>query len=526
MPDTSLLYRSIPSVDVLLKAVFEQCEKEAPAACALQNHSPLLPVCLLDGAPVPRALIKGGVVAFQDALRQGIASGEISAKGELAKDRLVPGLMEHLRAFTRPRLRRVLNGSGVVVHTNLGRSLLAEEAVQAVAEAARNYSNLEFTLETGKRGSRHSLVEGAICSLTGAEAAMVVNNNAAAVFLLLDTLCRGGEVVLSRGQLVEIGGSFRIPDVMAKSGAILREVGTTNRTHIADYRAAIGEQTVALMRVHTSNYRVVGFHAETPRTELVALGREKNLPVFEDMGSGFFCDFAQMGQHHLPCDEPTVQQLVAEGIDIVTFSGDKVLGGPQAGIVAGKREYVEQMKKNPLARALRTDKMTLAALSATLRLYAEPALALLRIPTLAMICATEGELRKKAAKLLRGLKTRLGQAAAASGKGAAAEAGAGRDKAGSRQANRSVKGAGLSLTVVPVESAVGGGSFPEHGLPGFMVRVQVEGMAAETLRQKLLRGSVPLVARVVDDALCLDVRTLREEEFPLVVKAFAEALAR
>ena len=505
MSDASLLYRSLPSVDVLLKKVFSQCEKEASAASRKHDDS----VCVLDSAEVPRALVKEGVNAFLDELRLNIASGAITSPDMLDHDCLFAGLMAHLRHSTRPRLRRVLNATGVVIHTNLGRSLLADEAAKAVQEVARHYSNLEFSIETGKRGSRHSLVEADICALTGAEAAMVVNNNAAAVFLLLDTLCRGGEVILSRGQLVEIGGSFRIPDVMAKSGAILREVGTTNRTRIADYQTAITENTVALMRVHTSNYRIVGFHAETPRSDLVALGREKKLPVFEDMGSGFFCDFSRMGEQHLPTDEPTVQQLIAEGIDIVTFSGDKVLGGPQAGIIAGKKIFIEQLKKNPLARALRTDKMTLAALSATLRLYREPDLALRRIPTLAMICATEAELKKKATKLGRAFTRHFATHTA--------------NRANNPDAPPSNAGQ-LSCSVVPTDSAVGGGSFPEHGLPGFMLRVQVAGMTADTLRQQLLHGRIPLVTRVVDEAVCLDVRTLREEEFPLVVEAFSDVL--
>ena len=249
----------------------------------------------------------------------------------------------------------MLNATGVVVHTNLGRSLLAKPAIEAVAEACGHYSNCEFDLATGKRGSRYSHVEKILCDITGAEAALVVNNNAAAVFIMLETLARGREVIVSRGQLVEIGGSFRIPDVMAKSGATLREVGATNRTHVHDYENAIGDDTAALMRVHTSNFRVVGFTKEVTLAEMRALGDKYGLPVIEDLGSGTL--YALAGEGLL--GEPTVQQVVAQGADVVSFSGDKVLGGPQAGIIVGRREYIDRIKKNPVNRAVRIDKMTL-----------------------------------------------------------------------------------------------------------------------------------------------------------------------
>ncbi len=319
---------------------------------------------LPDMAAVPRPLVRELITAFLDALREDIRAGRVDDADHLALDSLLPALKEHVARGVRPGLRRVLNATGVVIHTNMGRSVLAEEAREAVNAACSGYCNLELDLTTGGRGSRYSLVEGLLCRLTGAEAALVVNNNAAAVLLVLDTLCKGGEVIVSRGQLVEIGGSFRIPEIMEKSGAVLREVGATNRTHLKDYAEAVTPQTTALLRVHTSNYRIVGFHKDVPLRELAALAAQHGVPVIEDLGSGSLLDLADSG---LP-GEPTVQSVVREGADVVTFSGDKVLGGPQAGIILGRRNAVDRIRSNPLNRALRTDKLTMAALEATLRL--------------------------------------------------------------------------------------------------------------------------------------------------------------
>ncbi|MDP3427066.1 MAG: L-seryl-tRNA(Sec) selenium transferase, partial [Humidesulfovibrio sp.] len=370
-----------------------------------------------------------------------------------------------------------------VVHTNMGRSLLAREAVAAVAEAAAHYSNLEFDLATGERGSRYTHVESLLCRLTGAEAALVVNNNAAAVLIVLDTLCKGREVIVSRGQLVEIGGSFRIPEVMAKSGAVLREVGATNRTHLRDYQAAIGSETAALMKVHTSNFRQVGFVKEVPLGELKALAATFGLPVIEDLGSG---SLLRLDADGLP-GEPTAGESIAAGADVVSFSGDKVLGGPQAGIIVGRREIIERIKKNPLNRALRIDKMTLAALEATLRLYLDPELARGRVPTLAMMTRPLASLRAQAARLAGLLKKRL--PACLDGR--------------------------LEVSVRRGASRVGGGAFPEADLPTALVALTPLGVAGknpslsvDALRQALLSTDPPLVARVDDGALCLDPRTL------------------
>ncbi len=292
-------------------------------------------------------------------------------------------------------LRRVINGTGVVIHTNLGRSLLAAQALEQIQTTAQFYSNLEFDLEAGQRGSRYSHVEDLLIELTGAEAALVVNNNAAAVLLSLDTLAKGKEVIVSRGQLVEIGGSFRIPEVMTRSGAFLREVGTTNKTHLRDYEAVLTEQTALLLKVHTSNYRIVGFTAEVPLEDLVALGQRHNIPVMEDLGSGSFIDVSKFGLEK----EPTVVEVVRAGADVVTFSGDKLLGGPQAGIIVGRKNYIQALRSNPLNRALRIDKLTLAALEATLKLYRNEEQALRDIPTLAQLSISLRELQERAKSL-------------------------------------------------------------------------------------------------------------------------------
>ena len=465
---SSELYRALPAMDTVLQAL----AGAAPDLCT----------------GTPRSLVRDAAEAFLDAKRAAIAAGVITDVGALALPTLVPALVAHARRFCRPHLRHVLNATGVVIHTNLGRSLLAAEAVAAVTEAAGSYSNLEFNLEAGARGTRYSHVEKLICRLTGAEAALAVNNNAAAVLLVLDALCKGREVIVSRGQLVEIGGSFRIPDVMERSGCILREVGTTNRTHPEDYRRAVNENTAAILKVHTSNDRIEGFTAEVPAAELAALAHDRGLPLIEDLGSGSLCNFAA---HGLPAlaDEPTAQAVVAAGVDVVTFSGDKVLGGPQAGIIAGKAEYIERIKKCPLLRALRIDKLTLAALEATLRLYLDPDAAVKKVPTLAMICAAPEDLRRRAETL----------------------------------ADMSAGFPGLGATVVPGVSRVGGGAFPERDLPTSLVRLNT-GISAEELRARLLAADPPLIGRVEESAFHLDVRTLRDEEFPLVVDVLRDAM--
>lgn len=466
------LFRALPSVDACLSALTRAITtKEDPLALA------------------PRPLLRQSVTDFLDQKRESIRQNDITEATLLTLESLLPSLIEETRRAVRPRLRRVLNATGVVIHTNMGRSVLAESALRAVQEAALGYCNLELDLTTGARGSRYSLVEHLLCTLSGAEAALVVNNNAAAVLLVLDTLCKGGEVIVSRGQLVEIGGSFRIPEVMEKSGATLREVGATNRTHLHDYENAITPETVALLRVHTSNYRVVGFHKEVTLPEMVELGRARNIPVIEDLGSGSLVDFTPYG---LP-GEPTVQAVVHGGADVVTFSGDKVLGGPQAGIIVGRRDLIQRIRKNPLNRALRCDKFTLAALEATLRHYLEPEQALQTVPTLRMMTANPEGLTRRARTLAARLRRSLGAAA--------------------------------RITLRPDVSRVGGGSFPECDLPTTLVCVQPTDISATTLKQRLLDTTPPLLGRLEDQAFCLDVRTLDDAEFPMAQNALHQALA-
>ncbi len=380
-------------------------------------------------------------------------------------------------------LRPVINATGVVLHTNLGRALLsplARERLDVVAEA---YSNLEIDLASKERGSRYSHVEELLRRLTGAEDALVVNNNAAAVLLALDTLARGREVIVSRGELIEIGGEFRIPDIMARSGATLREIGATNRTHPKDYVDAIGPSTALLLKVHTSNYRVVGFTAEVTSRQLTDLARERSLPVMEDLGSGSLVDLRPYGFPY----EPTVPEVVASGVDVVTFSGDKLLGGPQAGIVVGKRELVGRLKKNPLNRALRIDKFTIAALEATLSAY-EAGTALGTIPTLRLLTEPLVAIRARARRLLTGLSldTR----------------------------------AQLDARVVDARSQVGGGALPTVELPTAALAVGTESCPARVIDERLRGGEPAVLGRIVDDRLLLDCRTV----LPAQIGSLAAAL--
>ena len=447
------LYRALPSVDACLKAL----ETLFPS--------------------VPHAVLTAHVRRELDELRSGIREGRITDVEELALPALISRLGSAVDKAERPRLRRVINGAGVVVHTNLGRSVLAREAQEAVKLAAEGYCNLEFDLATGERGHRMDLVEGLLCDITGAEAALVVNNNAAAVLLMLDTLCKGGEVVISRGQLVEVGGSFRIPDVMARSGAVLREVGATNRTHLADYAEALNESTRALLWVHPSNYRIIGFHSAVPARELSDFAHAHGLPMLEDLGSGSLIDLSPWGLH----DEPTVPEVVRSGVDVVTFSGDKVLGGPQAGIIVGKKEYISRMKRNQLLRALRCDKLTLAALEATLR----------------RLTMRPDELQSRAETLCGLLRPALER-----------------------------NGAPLAeLQLRKDFSRVGGGSFPEQGMATTLVCVKPLTCSATELKERLLAVDIPVIGRLEGEYFMLDPRTLDDAEFETIAAMLAAALA-
>ena len=375
------------------------------------------------------------------------------------------------------------HATGVTLHTNLGRACLSERAANAAAEAARDYSTLEYDVENGCRGSRYQHVEALLCRLTGAEAAMAVNNNAAAVLLILSALAGGGEVIASRGELVEIGGSFRIPEIVTQCGCTLCEVGATNKTHRRDYEAAIGEQTRALLKVHTSNYRIVGFTESVPREELAEIAHGHGLPLIEDLGSGAIVDLEPFGIR----GEPTVQRSLHAGVDVASFSGDKLLGGPQAGLIVGKREYIERIKKHPLARALRLDKMTLAALHATLSAYLDAEIAVREIPTLAMLSASEDELHAKALRLQKALAD-----------------------------------TGVSSQLVWTGDA--GGSAPAQELTGWAVAIEPGRLSVDELEEKLRLRAKPIVARIHRRQYLLCVRTIREEDFAEIAAAAAEAI--
>jgi L-seryl-tRNA(Ser) seleniumtransferase len=407
----------------------------------------------------------------------------------LSMENLLPRFQKEIDLQVQPRVRRVINATGVVIHTNLGRSPLHPSALQHMMDISRGYSNLEFDLLRGERGSRHAHVEEILCRLSGAESALVVNNNAGAVLLALNTVADGKEVIVSRGELVEIGGAFRIPDVMKRSGAILREVGTTNRTYTSDYQKAIGPQTALLLKVHTSNFRVMGFSSDVSPQELVELGRQSHLPVMNDLGSGCFVDLSQYGLEK----EPTVQEGVEAGLDIVTFSGDKLLGGPQAGIILGKKNFIDLIKVNPLTRALRIDKLTLAALESTLLLYLDEERAMEEIPTLRMLSADLGKLRRRGRRLLKKMTQPIKEKAA--------------------------------FALREDVSQVGGGALPLQNLPTIVLAVKPIDLSVNRIEENLRQADPPIISRISKDELVLDMRTVFDEEIPLLAKGLEKALS-
>lgn len=439
----------------------------------------------------PRILLTGIVRQKVADLRKIILGGPAGiSETDLSDKTILDSIKKSVRSALALNLTRTINATGIVVHTNLGRSLLAKEALEQIHMIGSRYSNLEYNLATGKRGLRYTAVEELIIELTGAEAAMVVNNNAAAVLLCLDTLARHKEVIVSRGELVEIGGSFRIPDVMEKSGAVLKEVGTTNRTHLNDYKQAICEHTGLLLKVHTSNYSIVGFTSSIPLNELVALGKNHHLPVMEDLGSGTFIDFSKYGLAR----EPTVRESVKTGADIVTFSGDKLLGGPQAGIILGTRPVIEKIRQNPLTRALRIDKLTLAALESTLRLYRDDEKAVSAIPTLRMLTVSIDDIEKKAHRL----KASLDQ----------------------------LDGGLLSVRIVNSASKAGGGSLPVFELPTKCVQIRITGMSASAVEKSMRQNNPPVIGRIEDDMFLMDMRTVGNEELTEIANALQTCLKR
>jgi L-seryl-tRNA(Ser) seleniumtransferase len=424
---------------------------------------------------VPSRILKTAVQSSIKKEREKILRGDDACR-EMSFDEWMTIFQNEISVKLTPHFRRVINGTGVVIHTNLGRSILSEKTTDNLVQAGGYYSNLEFSLETGKRGSRYSLVEDIICELTGAEAALVVNNNAAAVFIALNTLANNKEVIVSRGQLVEIGGSFRIPDIMTKSGATLKEVGATNRTHLYDYERAITEETALLLRVHTSNFRIIGFTSEVSAEEMVKLAQDNDLATMEDLGSGSLIDLSQFG---FP-KEPTVQQIVEAGVDVVTFSGDKLLGGPQAGIIVGKKDVIAEIKRNPLNRVLRIDKFTLSSLESVLREYFDLTLALKNIPTLSMLTITSEELKKRAKKIQRRLKKRIETQ--------------------------------CEIRIVPTVSRVGGGALPEFGIDSWAIDFGPSNMKLSIFENRLRKLPIPLIGRIENDRFLIDVRTVQDRE--------------
>jgi L-seryl-tRNA(Ser) seleniumtransferase len=430
------------------------------------------------------------VAALREAaaeVRNAIAAGETGYGTEDAVTaRLETASAARLSEAFRPSLVRVINASGVILHTNLGRAPLAAPAIDRIAEVARGYSSLEFDLELGTRGRRDIHAEALLCRLTRAEAAVIVNNNAAATMVVLAALAAGREVIVSRGELIEIGGGFRIPEVMAQSGAILREVGTTNKTRASDYGAAISERTALILRVHPSNFRIEGFTERTALAELVALGRKFNIPVAEDLGSGNLVRVAigsRSGRDQVATgSDPTVQDSIAAGVDVCCFSGDKLLGGPQAGIIAGRAAIVERIRTHPLMRALRVDKITYAALEATLAEYAAGRAAE-TIPVQRMLTATAGEIRVRAEAL----------------------------------ANAITRNAAWHATLEPGASAVGGGSAPGVELPTWLVAIAKDGSTPDALDTRLRNSTPPIVARIERGHLLLDLRTVAPDEDSLLV---------
>ncbi|WP_081985362.1 L-seryl-tRNA(Sec) selenium transferase [Parvimonas micra] len=453
------LYKMIPKVDQILdnKVIKDLLDKNSKNLVMESIHEEL------------------------DNIRNNISNGYdkniISNKIENLIDNIKDNLMNK-KTFS---LRNVVNASGVVIHTNLGRSVLNDEILENVKNISVGYSNLEYDLEKGERGSRYSHLSEIIKKITGAEDCMVVNNNAAAVMLILSTMAKGKNVITSRSELVEIGGSFRIPDVCRESGAELKEIGTTNKTHLSDYENAIDENTAALFKVHQSNFKILGFTESVSSFELNSLKEKYNIPIIEDLGSGVLIDLSKYGLSH----EPTVQECIKNGVDVVSFSGDKLLGGVQAGIIVGKKEYIEKMKKNQLTRALRVDKFTLSALEAVFSYYIDEELAISKIPTLNMLTIKIDELYSKAQKFIEYL--------------------------GSNNE--------FSYEIIDIDSEVGAGSLPTQKLPSKAVKVISKSFTENELEEKLRNNKIPIIARIHKGNLIFDIRTIFENEFCIIKDA-------
>lgn len=479
--DYSSLLRKLPQVNIIVSALeSDESLRGVPRSLMLASSREIL------------SGIRSSILEFSNSTEADPVSKDTLLK-LVETESVVFAARELALRMNASSFRKVINATGIIVHTNLGRAPLSKESIESINETCSGYSNLEYDLNKGERGSRNDLIEEILKEITGAEAALVVNNNAAAVLLALSTFAAGKEVIVSRGQLVEIGGSFRLPDVMKQSGAILKEVGTTNKTYLKDYEEAVCENTSMIIRAHPSNYQIVGFTSEVSLVELVKLSTEKGLVLLDDLGSGLLLDLSEYG---LPA-EASVSQSVDSACDLVAFSGDKLLGGPQSGIVLGKSDFINKMRSNPLARALRVDKMTIAALESTLSAYRDPKKALEKIPVLRMLTETEESVRRRALSIKKRL---LGELDGASG---------------------------LKINVMQESAYSGGGSFPMQSIPTYAVVITPDDEAVVSKTEAALRAlPLPVLCRVRENSILLDARTVHADEVRIIAESAAASIKK
>lgn len=433
----------------------------------------------------PRGYVLQAIREAIDLRRREIIEGLAADLSEEVMIADIENMIERLSSYS---LIPLINATGVVIHTNLGRSVLSERALENIRRVSESYSNLEYDIKDGKRGKRCSHIKRVLREVTGVEDALVVNNNAAAVLLCLNTLSKGKEVIVSRGELIEIGGSFRLPEIMAASGAILREVGTTNKTHLYDYKKAINENTALILKVHKSNYKIIGFSEEVSMKDLAGLGSRHQIPLMFDLGSGCLIDLKPFGIRN----EPAVKEVVKSGVDVITFSGDKLLGGPQCGVIVGKREHIEKIQKNPMARAMRINKLTLAGFEATLMEYIDEEKAIENIPTLRVLLQKTEEIKGIAKKIAARLR-------------------------------RDIKNA--QIHVLLDSSRAGGGALPEMDLPTYVVSIKSDKISVNELEERLRKGNPPIISRIKEDSLIIDARTVMDKDLEGIVNGIRSALS-
>lgn len=462
--DKNIFYRNIPKVDILMEN---------------DNIKTLSEM-------YTRELILNSIRKVTEHVREFInkSNDEDEINNKIAS--IVDDIVSDVNKYISYNMKKVINGTGTILHTNLGRAVVSQQSIEKATTLMTGYSNLEYNLEAGERGSRYSHFEKIICSITGAEAAMAVNNNAAAVLLILSTFAKNKEVVVSRGELVEIGGSFRVPDIMVQSNANLVEIGTTNKTHAYDYERAINENTACLLKVHTSNYKIVGFTESVSIEELVQIAHKNNVPMFEDIGSGVLIDLSKYGLDY----EPTVQASIKAGADIVSFSGDKLLGGPQAGIIVGKKEYLDKIKKHPLTRALRIDKFTAACLECVFHEYIDESKAIKNVPVLKMITKDISEIESAATLLYDKLNSTIGDL--------------------------------CEIEIMDCLSQIGGGALPLERIKSKCISISTASITTQTLERKLRGYKIPVIGRIANDKFLIDLRTVFDDEINVIVEAFKE----